>query len=169
MKIIMMTTALFLSTSYAHAFPKVGDQAVLRLISGTGVSYTDTQVVTAVDDSKNQFQVHEVLAMGAQTQAQDLVSDIAITQYLMQSASSADACSKLGQGFAGSGVIESISVLGTVINTCRVLVTTTDPSGNTQTFDFWFGDVPFGVVKEQVNNVDPAQSGVIELVSYIRN
>jgi hypothetical protein len=170
MKNAVIIVSLLIASAPVFAFPTVGDQTTLNIVSSTGeVVGTDSFAVTAVDPTTDQLQYTETRNEGGIPQTTTNASaSISQTAASMQSGLSLKGCINIAQATNGTvAAIETIQVLGHTMNSCHINYTIADPDGTTDTVSAWLGDVPFGIIKEQVQTSTDSFS--FEMASFTQN
>jgi hypothetical protein len=170
MKNAVIIVSLLIASAPVFAFPTVGDQATLNIVSSSGgVIGTDSYTVTAIDPIKDQLQYTETLnESGVPQTITNGFASISETAASMQLGLSLNGCMDIAQATNGTlAAIEAIQVLGHTMNSCHINYTIADPDGTTDTVSAWLGDVPFGIIKEQVQT--STYSFGLEVASFTQN
>jgi hypothetical protein len=152
-------SSLFLVMSLsAIAQPAVGDKVVYSVTMARDTA-TFTKEVTSVDAVKGNYTVRNTDNLYG-SHDYSATSEWAKENKWIGSASSLQTCKDLLDGSrAGSfASLESLTIMGTTIQACHIR-----PS---QGEDWWFGDVPFGLIKKEIRPDDVFTRMTSELVSF---
>lgn len=141
----VIAAGLLLTSSFAFAYPNVGDKVTWKgsedMLDGTSTPVSATKEVTAWDMTAHKWTVKFDMTKGDQTTSEEIMTSCLWSPDEWQMVQSK--CQEKG------GTLEDVAVATGTYPTCRMTVTADDG----RVIKTWMGDVPFGLVKKEVTNV----------------
>ncbi|WP_413584911.1 hypothetical protein [Bdellovibrio sp. HCB274] len=149
--------ALLLISSYAMAYPTVGDKSMWKgsedKLDGTSTPMSVTKEVTKWDEPTHKWTVKVDMTKGDETTTEEMVKSCLWNPDAWQHTMTN--CAMMG------GTMEEVAVTTGTYQACRTTVTADDG----RVIKTWMGDVPFGVIKHEVLDVATGTKTTLALES----
>ncbi|QDK46360.1 hypothetical protein DOM22_14885 [Bdellovibrio sp. ZAP7] len=151
----VIAAAVLLSSSFAFAYPTVGDKVSWKgaedKLDGTSTPLMATKEVTKWDMGTHKWTVKFDMTKGDQTTTEEYMASCLWNpdEWAMLMAN----CVEKG------GTMEDVTVTTGTYNACRMTVTADDG----RVIKTWMGDVPFGLIKKEITNVTEGTKTHMEL------
>lgn len=153
---IALISAFFLFPRVSLAFPIIGDYALFDGVAQTDlgqVNYESSMEVTAIGPEAGMITITSKYIIGGQEQSIDTAAH---AETYLELNATVDHCSEAG------GILETITVPAGTFDTCHM----SNTSSNAQ-IDFWFGKVPFALVKSVYTRGNVGETKVLK--SFVSN
>jgi hypothetical protein len=155
----LLATFIFIPTSYAFAYPAVGDKVewagTIDRLDGTSSQVKVVKEVLSHDTVTGKWTIKKDVTINSETTSETKLEDSLYSpeQYQQTIAS----CE------ANSGKLEEITVPAGTFKSCMLTTISTDGSVDEK----WWGDVPFGVVRKNLTEVNKGATTKLDLNSII--
>ena len=155
----VLSAFVVLSTSSVFAYPTVGDKVewtgTIDKLDGTSTEIKVVKEVLSHDTHTGKWTVKKDVTVGSKTSSETKVEDALYSAEQYQK--TIDSCE------ANSGKIEEITVPAGTFKSCMLKTTGMDGTVDEK----WWGDVPFGVVRKNLTEVNKAAANKLDLDSII--
>ncbi len=154
-----IAAAILLSSTFAFAYPAVGDKVTWTgsedKMDGTKTPVSATKEVTKWDMTAHKWTVKFDMTKGDQTTTEEIVASCLWNPDEWQMVMTK--CAEKG------GTMEDVTVKTGTYHTCRMTVTADDG----RILKTWMGDVPFGMIKKEITDVTGGTKTTLELDSIV--
>lgn len=155
---LLALTAL-LASSFAFAYPTIGDKVewagTIDKLDGTSIEIKVVKEVLAHDTVTGKWTVQKDVTIGSETTHETKTEDALYSNEQYQKT--------IATCEANSGKLEEITVPAGTFKSC--MLTTVAPDGTVD--EKWWGDVPFGVVRKNLTEVNKASTTKLDLIAII--
>ncbi|WP_413582216.1 hypothetical protein [Bdellovibrio sp. HCB288] len=149
--------ALLLTSSFAMAYPTVGDKVMWKgaeeKLDGSKTEMSVTKEVTKFDLTSHKWTVKVDTTKGDETTTEEIMKSCLWSPDAWQHTMTN--CAMMG------GTMEEVAVTTGTYQACRTTVTADDG----RIIKTWMGDVPFGVIKHELTDVTAGTKTTLALES----
>lgn len=155
----LLIALISLSTSAAFAYPSVGDKVewtgTIDRLDGTSSEVKVIKEVLAHDTVTGKWTVKKDVTIDSQTTSETKLEDSLYSSEQYQQT--------IASCVANAGKLEEITVPAGTFKSCMLTTIGTDGSVDEK----WWGDVPFGVVRKNMTEVNKGATTKLDLNSII--
>jgi hypothetical protein len=154
-----IAAAILLSSTFAFAYPTVGDKVTWKgaedKLDGSSTPVSATKEVTKWDMTAHKWTVKFDMTKGDETTSEEYMASCLWNPDEWQMVMTK--CAEKG------GTMEEVAVATGTYQACRMTVTADDG----RIIKTWMGDVPFGLIKKEITDVKAGSKTHMELDSIV--